>query len=392
MIWPSMNSFSNSFSDGTDTYPVNMIVSYFKLQTAYDNTASCLIIRKNERKVVIFLDSQYVLVGDKKIFINDFVVSDEGQYFLPTDIALLVMRYFSSDKYDYYIKNNEIFFTENNATRKTDDKDIEGKNIESKNIEDTKDDVETNAVNNQAARKSDSSKDTAISGNKKINVIIIDPGHGGKDPGAVGYNDIKEKDIVLKCALLLSEKLKQEFPGVKVVMTRDKDEFIELDERSKLANKMYEKFGNALFISIHVNASRSQKTYGFETWYLVNNYSRDIVKKGTVSDDKSVENVVNSLLNEEIYKESKDLAKKIQDRLENQVGSVSKNRSIKEEVYFVIKKSIMPAVLVEIGFNTNKYEAIRLTKYSYLNKITDGILEGIRDFSDVFQKTQGFTR
>ena len=363
-----------SIISASDYYSVNMIVSYFKLDTSYDNLESKVTLSKNDKKIIIYLDLQYIMMGGRKIFINDFAKSEEGQFFLPTEAALSAMEYFSSYKYEYYVKNGEIFFTENNVKKKVEDKPVEENEI-----------VQVKPDTKKNGDKSSFTKN-------KINAIIIDAGHGGKDPGAIGYNDIKEKDIVLKCALLLSKKLKEKYPDKKIVLTRDRDVFPELDDRAEIANKTYDKYGNSIFVSIHVNASRSSKPYGFETWYLVNNYSRNIVKKGSISEDKDVENVVNSLLNLEIYKESRDLANKIQTSLESQIGYVSKNRGIKEEIYLVIKKSIMPAVLVEVGFNTNKYEAIRLTKYSYLNKITDGILNGIKDFVDVFEKTQGFTR
>ena len=226
----------------------------------------------------------------------------------------------------------------------------------------------------------------------KINAIIIDPGHGGDDPGAIGYSGTKEKDIVLKTSLILYDKLKKIYPDKKIVLTRYNDTYISLDKRAKIANYVFNKYGNSLFISIHVNGSRSTKSHGFETWYLVEEYRRNIIRKGEISQDVDVENVLNSMLNDEIYKESKDLARRIQNYLVKEIGDVSRNRGIKEQTYFVIKKSIMPAVLVEIGFNTNKYEEARLTRYLYLNKITDGILNGILDFIKDYEKTYGYTK
>ncbi|OHD41328.1 MAG: hypothetical protein A2086_06700 [Spirochaetes bacterium GWD1_27_9] len=376
-------SIFNVYSLENNYYPLNKIISFLKLDTEYNSVTGSLLIKKNKKNVLITLNSSYLIFNNKKYFINDFVRSEQGQFFVPTKEALFIMKYFSPDKYEYYTKDGDIFFQEKKEDKN--DKNIEEIYIDKENDNDSK---KENLNNTKKLEINKDIKEKKV----KIEAIIIDAGHGGKDPGAIGYDDIKEKDIVLRTAHLITEKLKEFYPDKKIIMTRSKDVFIELEDRASIANKIFQKYGTSIFISIHVNASRSQKTYGFETWYLVSNYSRKIIKKGEVSKDKDVENIVNSMLNDEIYKESKDFAKKIQNGLEKKIGNVSKNRGIKEEVYFVIKKAIMPAVLVEIGFNTNKYEAIRLTKYSYLNNISEGIFSGIRNFIDDYEKTQGFRK
>jgi len=364
----------NIFSNEDNYYPINKIISFFKLETDYDPIFDKLVLNKQNKKAVVARNFSFILLDENKIPIEDFVITEQGQFFIPIDAAIKTVNFFSLNKLNrYYIKDGDICVVENEEKIEIDK--TSKKTDENQNKEDLTNEKDENNVNKHL-----------------IKAIIIDPGHGGKDPGAVGYNSIKEKDIVLRTGLILKEKLKNKFKYKKIILTREKDQFIELGDRAKLANEIQEKNGQSLFISIHVNASRSKKSYGFETWYLVNNYSRKIVKKGEVSEDKEVENIINSMLNEEIYKESKYLANKIQKRLENKIGYVSRNRGVKEEVYFVIKNSVMPAVLVEIGFNTNKYEAIRLTNYSYLDKIASGIFEGIEDFVKDYEKTSGFSK
>jgi len=364
----------NLFSNTGNYYSVNKIISFFKLDVKFDNIFDKLTLKKNEKEAILLLNSSFLYLGSNKILINDFIISEQGQYFIPIESAIKVVNYFSFDKNQYHIVDGDIFVMENENNN---------------NIETI---TENNSNNTKIVNNNEINKNINEINDNLIKAIILDPGHGGKDPGAVGYNDIKEKDIVLRTALLLKAKLEKNFTDKNFFLTRGKDKFIELEERAKIANEIQEKYGQSIFVSIHVNASRATKSYGFETWYLVNNYSRKIVKKGEISPDKDVENVVNSMLNEEIYKESKLLAKNIQNRLEQKIGNVSKNRGIKEEIYFVIKKSVMPAVLVEIGFNTNKFEAIRLTNYSYLDKIAEGIFDGIKDFVTEYEKTHGFSR
>ena len=97
-----------------------------------------------------------------------------------------------------------------------------------------------------------------------INTVVIDPGHGGKDPGAVSPNNNYEKTVVLKVSLLLGQLINKEFPNVKVIFTRDDDRFIGLSKRAKIANEI----GADLFISIHANAIETPSANGFETWVL----------------------------------------------------------------------------------------------------------------------------
>ena len=97
-----------------------------------------------------------------------------------------------------------------------------------------------------------------------IKIVVIDPGHGGKDPGAISPNKNYEKTVVLKVSLLLGELIEKEFPDVEVVFTRDDDRFIGLAKRAKIANEL----GADLFISVHANAVDNSSANGFETWVL----------------------------------------------------------------------------------------------------------------------------
>ena len=97
-----------------------------------------------------------------------------------------------------------------------------------------------------------------------LKTVVIDPGHGGKDPGAIGYNKTMEKTVVLNVSLILGEIIKKEFPDIELIYTRSTDEFIGLANRTKIANKA----GADLFISIHANAVDNRKPAGFESWVL----------------------------------------------------------------------------------------------------------------------------
>ncbi|UPG65426.1 N-acetylmuramoyl-L-alanine amidase [Metabacillus endolithicus] len=174
-------------------------------------------------------------------------------------------------------------------------------------------------------------------------VIGIDPGHGGKDSGAVGFG-LKEKDIVLDVGLKVQKLLEAE--GAKVVMTRKDDTFLELQDRAKVANNAK----TDIFISLHINAATSESANGTET-YWNGNYESAASKK---------------------------LAEKIQTRLIEKLGT--RNRGVKDAGFYVIKYTTMPSVLAELGFISNEAEAARLKTSQFRDNAAEAILLGVLDY------------
>ena len=233
----------------------------------------------------------------------------------------------------------------------------------------------------------------------KVGAILIDAGHGGKDPGAlktykINGKDvtIQEKDINLKVAKLLGERLKTAYPDKQIILTRDKDVFLTLQERTEIANNVKVKENEAvLFISVHVNSSLNKTSSGYEVWYLSPGYRRTVLDKSTVTDDTSLFPILNSMLEEEYTTESIMIAKFIMDGLQSQIGDQSKARGIKAEEWFVVKNSNMPSVLIELGFVSNEKEALLLNNDTYLKKAALGIYNGIAAFITHFERSKGFT-
>jgi N-acetylmuramoyl-L-alanine amidase len=117
----------------------------------------------------------------------------------------------------------------------------------------------------------------------KISFIILDPGHGGKDPGAIGKGGLKEKHINLQVAKKVEKILRKDLAGLKIKFTRSNDRFIELAERAEIANRELRKDVNGIFVSIHVNASISSRISGFETYFLSQNPTNDEARKNSDS-------------------------------------------------------------------------------------------------------------
>lgn len=233
----------------------------------------------------------------------------------------------------------------------------------------------------------------------KVGAIILDAGHGGKDPGALktykidGKNvTIREKDINLKVAKMLYERLSSTYPDKQIILTRSTDVYLTLSQRTDIANNVKVKDDEAiLFISVHVNSSLAANSSGYEVWYLSPGYRRNVLDKSVAEDDKSLYTILNGMMEEEYTTESIMIAKFIMDGLEAQIGKESTSRGIKAEEWFVVKNALMPSVLIELGFVSNEKEAKKLNDDKYLKKASLGIYNGIVAFITHFERSRGFT-
>ena len=245
---------------------------------------------------------------------------------------------------------------------------------------------------------------------KTITAIIIDAGHGGKDPGSIGINKIKEKDIVLSFSLELKEELKKILPNVDIVLTRDKDTYPTLQERYKIANTAakieMDKPENALFISVHANASLSPSAKGFEAYFITaqesSEYARAVsmlensalVKFDKIDASKYEENssqlTHNYMLVEQYQKESRLLAQSIVDEVYKVSGISKRNKPVQNALFYVLKGSIMPSTLIEIGFITNEEDAKFMNTKETRIKMVKATALGIKKFIKKFEASASF--
>ena len=231
---------------------------------------------------------------------------------------------------------------------------------------------------------------------RRIAAILIDAGHGGKDPGAlrtytVDGNDIvvREKDIVLNIALQLRDILQGVYSNKNIVLTRVQDVFVSLEGRTEIANAIpAEREETILFISLHVNASFNKNAKGFEVWYLPPQYRREglVSTSSTGVEDPNVLTILNTLKEEEYTIESALLGRSILDELTRGIGNVTSNRGLKQESWHVVRQAKMPSVLVEVGFLTNQDEAMRLKDDAYVGVISRSIGSGIISFIEDFER------
>lgn len=214
----------------------------------------------------------------------------------------------------------------------------------------------------------------------KGQTIVIDPGHGGKDPGAIGKHGLREKDVVLDVGLRL-RKLVKERLGVNVIMTRDTDVFIPLEERTAIANTR----GADLFVSVHANSSRRQGANGVETYLLGRATDRDAMataeRENSASESSlnTLQLILADLVNTARKEESLRLAHYVQ---ENMIGHMENRYKIndlgvKQAPFYVLVNARMPSILAEISFISNPEEERLLSDAGHRQEIAEAILKGI---------------
>lgn len=210
--------------------------------------------------------------------------------------------------------------------------------------------------------------------------VVVDPGHGGKDPGAVGIKGIREKDIVLKIAKEVKKKLSKR--GVNVYLTRKTDVFIPLSKRAHIAN---EKDAD-VFVSIHCNAWNNKKVRGTSTWILNATSNKRAIQIAARENNVPVEKmgdinkIILSLIQSAKLNISKKLAYYVQKDIVKELHGASQNIGVKQAPFYVLVDARMPSILVETLFVTNPSDAQLLSRKKHRRCIAEGISEGIIKF------------
>lgn len=219
---------------------------------------------------------------------------------------------------------------------------------------------------------------------KSFKTIVLDPGHGGKDPGARGLRGTEEKDITLKVALRLRDLLSKQ-PGVRVLMTRDQDVFVELEERAKFANR----HEADLFVSIHVNSHPSRSVKGIEIYHFGEAKDQRALEvaareNGTPLSSTGVgwEYLVADLLTAKKIEESLELAWTAKESLVTYMNGhyTVTDHGVKTAPFYVLRYTSMPSILAEIAYISNPSEEDLLRKNAFIRDVADSLLNGVKSF------------
>lgn len=218
----------------------------------------------------------------------------------------------------------------------------------------------------------------------QVKRIVIDPGHGGKDPGAIGCSGTHEKKIVLSISKKVAKILRDK--GYEVILTRNSDEYLQLEERTAIANTNRAD----LFVSIHANAARSKQAHGIETYYLSlatdENSVRVAARENATSSRKmsDLQLILQDLMTTSKVNESTLLAGYVQESMITQVGEQFKVKDlgVKRAPFFVLIGAEMPCLLVETGFMSNPDEEKRLRSDTYQNHLAESIAAGVEKYAN----------
>ncbi|MGC3998287.1 MAG: N-acetylmuramoyl-L-alanine amidase [Anaeromyxobacter sp.] len=224
----------------------------------------------------------------------------------------------------------------------------------------------------------------ALEGERTIRRVVVDAGHGGHDPGAIGPSRVREKDVTLAIARRLARKLRA--AGFEVVLTRDGDRYLALEERTALANTAR----GDLFVSIHANAHPRRTMSGVETYFLNvtdDRYARRLAAREN-GVDMGAQGEVARILTDLDAKASADASQQLARQVQREVcsgvragvGDV-KDLGVKNALFYVLLGARMPAVLVETGFISNKVEEKRLASAEYQERVASGVTRAVVSFA-----------
>ena len=219
-------------------------------------------------------------------------------------------------------------------------------------------------------------------------VVVIDPGHGGRDPGKVGPNRLREKDVALALGKRLAALLKER--GYEVHLTRTTDSLVALADRPRLANRWKDGRASAIFLSIHANSVARGDARGYETFFLSDARTEDERRVAEMENaavefedvpgeaSSELDGILASLRNDFYVRASSELAEIVQDELS--LFHTGPNRGVKRAGFHVLVGALMPAVLVEVAFISNREEADLLGTSAFQDKVAFGLVEAVDRF------------
>jgi|TARA_B110000495_G_scaffold201863_1_gene220374 N-acetylmuramoyl-L-alanine amidase len=321
-------------------------------------------VNSKTEKIVIYIDNlkiklssniAFIIIDDKVYQMGSKLIKSNDEYYVPIDDFFNILSIHGSD-------NHSIDYTTMSIAL----------NSKIKNI-----------------AKPVATVDLTKEKNKwEFNTIIIDPGHGGKDPGSIGYKGTKEKDITLDVAKRLAKKIQKNLK-VKTILTRDEDVWMRLQDRTRLAN---DKNGR-LFISIHANSVDDRRANGFETYMIGTNKNAAAVRtaarenavldlEGTNSAKLTDEDLITATMAQSGFaKQSEQFAALVQEEMDKRVQS--KNRGVKQAGFYVLMGASMPNVLIELGFISNPNEEKKLNSSSYKDMLATSIYYAILKYQKI---------
>lgn len=358
-------SFDIMLKDGMGYLQTKDVANIFSLRAEWLRDEKCIrLVNSGGKNLKLFLHSKKIYIDDRLLSLNKEPILIEGQSWIPLELVVTrAFQGFSSVRvrWDYGAKVLDV--TKAGAPS-------------------------VSLLQPPAARRPSSSaapQDFKRS-RRRVRTIVVDPGHGGKDPGAVASDGTKEKDIVLDIALRLYKLLKND-GDFNAILTRKSDNFLPLASRTMIANSAKAD----LFISIHTNASYKKDTRGFEVYYMSDKASDDeaqdvanmenavVELEDTTAPKTEVNTILWSMAMNEFMNESAEYCSFVEQNFGNMFAY---NRGSKQAGFYVLKGAHMPSALVEAGFLTNSSDRRILKKSSGRQQIAENLYKAIKAYRE----------
>ncbi len=328
----------------------------------WSSRAERMEVKNGERSYNFHSGTHRVLVGGNRLFDLSPPFFDNQRLYLPVDSITRLINQTTEEKLVWNSSRRQLQFVEAEVDRSADE------------YEQLHEDPVRRYLEEEMAASEE-----------REWLVVIDPGHGGRDPGAIGPTGLMEKEVVLNISLKLAEKIESRYPNIRTFLTLDKDEFIPLHNRTRMANELEAD----LFISIHANGHHSPHPTGFEM-FILSGEATDPSAEQLAATENSVLKQYEGYQQQELdglvwilhqlrgmvhTRESEALAKLIGETMEQR--SSTPNRGIKGAPLWVLKDAQMPAVLVETGFLSNPREEERLRTPAYQQELADAIARAV---------------
>ncbi|MDD5423498.1 MAG: N-acetylmuramoyl-L-alanine amidase [Candidatus Omnitrophica bacterium] len=342
-VEPSLLKDAKNFG-GIQYVPLVKVCDTYGLECKWDSVIKKAVIKNRANEIALMAGSDRILVNDTEKKLDNPVVFNSGALFVPVS----------------FVRNNL------------------GAVIGSRVVE----------------------KAPQIEAPKRVTIktVVLDPGHGGHDAGAIGKRlRLCEKHVALSVAKKVRDILQES--GIKVIMTRSNDTFIPLPKRAEMANRSRAD----LFVSIHINASRSRATKGLECYFLSNATddnarALEAFEDSSLKLDEGVRAERSRQLDKTLWdmaltenrRESAELAGYICDSVDK--SEALENKGTRSARFYVLKYTQMPSVLVEAGYISNRYEELKLKEPKFQDRIADAVADGILRYKKEYERTEGFTK
>ena len=320
-----------------------------------NNKTEKIVIYVQGLKIKLSNNISFIVIDDKTYQMKSKLFKNNDQYYAPIDDFFNILLLHGADKYS--VDYSKMSISLNSISKKLPEPTSMNVDLKKEKIK------------------------------QKLDTIIIDPGHGGKDPGAIGYRGTKEKDITLDVAKRLAKKIERNMK-IKTILTRDEDTFIGLRERSKLANAQNGK----LFISIHANSAEDQRAHGFETYLIGLNKNEAAVRTAArenavlALEGSDVEKLTDealikaSLFQTSFANGSERFAALVQEEMNKRLQS--RDRGVKQAGFYVLAYTSMPNVLIELGYISNPSEEKKLRSSQYKDALATSIYRAIEKYQN----------